>query len=92
MPEKKLITFEESKKLAEELLSRFKNEILSNMQKNVDGWGPAYADYQNSIKHFLKKVPEDTLEHYGAHGITKGSEVDRLAGALNILANRSMKG
>lgn len=92
IPERKLVTYEESRKLAEELLARFKNEILGNMQKDVDGWGPVYADFQNSIKHFLKEVPEDILKHYGAHGITKGSEVDRLAGALNILANRSMKG
>ncbi len=92
MSQGELVSYEKSKKIAEDLLVRFKNEILANMQKDIDGWGPAYADFQNSIQHFLKKVPENILGHYGAHGVTKGDELDNLAGALNILANHSMKG
>lgn len=90
--EKKLVSYEESQKLAAELLKRFQNEIADNEQKDVDSWGEPYTDFQTSTEHFLKRIPEDILKHYGAHGITRKSTIDRLAGALSILANKSIKG
>lgn len=88
----KLITFEESMEIAKKLSEKYKTQIEENLYKDIDNWGEPYTDYQKSIEHFLKEVPEDTLKHFQGHGITKKSTLDQLAGALNILANKSIKG
>ncbi len=90
--EKRLITYEESLELAKDLLNRHKNEILGQKDKDVDGWGTPYTDHQKSIRHFIDKTPQDILERFVGHGITKKGEIDRLAAALNILANKSIQG
>jgi hypothetical protein len=90
--QEKLVTYTESLQLAKELSSQYETTIKSNMYKDVDGWGEPYTDYQKSIGYYLKQIPDDIQERFQGHGITRNDEIDQLAGALNILANKSIKG
>jgi hypothetical protein len=90
--EKNITSIESSEKLAKELLSRHESEIRDNLQKDVDGWGNPYTDYQDSTRHFLEMIPEVIRQRYYGHGITRKGEADRLAAVLNIMANKSIKG
>lgn len=88
-----IVSFEESLYLAKELLVKYQKQIEKNLYEDVDGWGEDYEScYQNSIGHFLEEVPEELLERFDGHGMTKNSEINRLAGALNVLANKAIKG
>ena len=88
----KLVSIEESKGLAKQLLTLYESQIRNYLQKDVDGLGKLYTDYQDSTSHFLKMISEDIREHYQGHGITRGSELDRLTALLNIMANQAIKG
>ena len=90
--ETSIVPYEQSRKLAEELLARFRKEIDGNLHKDVDGWGEPHTSFQKSIRHFLEQIPEDVLRHYTAHGVTRHDEIGRLTAALNILANKRIKG
>ncbi|TSA46205.1 hypothetical protein D4R51_00485 [bacterium] len=90
--EKKLVSYEESLKLAKDLLTRYQEKIRENMDKDVDGWGEFYTSFQKSIGHFLEQIPEDILRHYDAHGITRNDTIDQLAACLSILSNKSIRG
>lgn len=90
--EKRLVPYEESLKQAKQLWDRYQDEFRKNINKDVDGWGEPYTDYQKSIKHFLDQVPDEIRERYSAHGITRDSSLEQLASALNILANKSIEG
>ncbi len=90
--EQKLVYYKESLGFAEKLLERYGEKIKENLSKDVDGWDETYTDYQRSIDHFLEQIPDDILNRYQAHGITRKDEIDRLAAVLNILANSSIKG
>jgi hypothetical protein len=90
--EQNIASVESSEQLAKELLSRHESEIRANLQKDVDGWGNPYTDYQDSTRHFLETIPEVIRQRYYGHGITRKGEADRLAAALNIMANKSIKG
>ncbi|MFH1428048.1 MAG: hypothetical protein ABIG60_06035, partial [Patescibacteria group bacterium] len=81
-----------SLELAEKLFAKYESRIRDNMGKDIDGWGEPYTEYQKSIYHFLEKIPNDILERFQGHGIIRKSTFDQLAGALNILANKSIKG
>ena len=92
--EGKVVSYKESLELAKSLLEKYKNEILQNRDKDVDGFdnGELYTDFQKSIKHFMIEIPEDIKKHYSGHGITRNSGLDQLAGFLNIAANKAIKG
>jgi hypothetical protein len=91
--EKEIVPFQESLKLANELLARYDKEIRANMGKNIDGWSELiFTDFQKSIKHFTQETPEEILTHFQGHGITKFSHPEQLAAALNIMANKAIKG
>jgi len=89
---KELVPHEESLELAKKLFAKYESQIRDNMGKDIDGWGEPYTDYQKSIQHFLEKIPDDILERFHGHGITRKSTLDQLAGVLNILVNKSIKG
>jgi hypothetical protein len=89
---KNLTTFAESMELANDLLNRHGDEIRSQMGKDIDGWGEPYTDWQKSISHFITGTSEDILKRFVGHGITRKDGVNQLAAALNILANKSIKG
>ena len=88
------VSVEESKKLAQELLTKYDSEIMLQAHKDINGWNMPFAVemYQNAIGHYLEEIPEETLGHYWAHGISRGRDLEWLAGALNVLANGGIKG
>ncbi len=90
---KELVSFEESLKIAHDLLEKYGDAMKSQYGQDIDGWeGLVFKDYQKSIGHYIETMPDDVLKHFSAHGITRYSIEDRLAGALNILANKAIKG
>lgn len=89
---KPIISPEQSRKEAEELLAQHEQELLDNMYKEVDGVEATYRDYPNLIEHFIKQVPEEQLKKFWGHGITRGRDIDQLAAAINILENKAMRG
>ena len=89
---KKMVSIEQSERLAKQLLSHYESEIEANLHKDVDGWGEPYTDYQDSTRHFLEMISEVIRERYQGHGITRKDEVDKLTAVLNIMANQTIKG
>lgn len=90
--EKELVPYEKSLELAKKLFEKYESQIRDNMYEDIDGWGNVYTENQRSIRHFLEKIPDDVLKHYQGHGITRNSKVEQLAGALSVMANKSIKG
>ncbi|MFA6274349.1 MAG: hypothetical protein WC662_04265 [Candidatus Paceibacterota bacterium] len=92
----KFIPFEENLKIAEQLLEKYKKEIKNNLQRDVDGWYGGEENtrggYQESIKHYMEETPNEILEHYTGHGVTKGHQEERVASLLSIASNKSIKG
>lgn len=89
-----LFTWEQSIELAKNLLEKYRGEIKTNQGKDIDGFdnGNVYSDYQKSIIHFLEQVPKEIQALYTGHGITRGSELEKLAAAISIIANKSIRG
>ena len=89
---KQIISPEQSRKEAEELLASHEQEILDNMYKEVDGVEVTHSDYPGLIEHFVRQVPEEQLKRFWGHGITRGRDIDQLSSALNLLENKVMVG
>lgn len=89
---KQVISPEQSRKEAEELLAQHEQELLDNMYKEVDGVEATYRDYPSLIEHFIRQVPEEQLRRFWGHGITRGRNIDQLSSALNLLENKVMIG
>jgi|GEM_PF-1338574 len=91
---RELVPLAESLELAKSLLTKYESEMKGQYGKDIDGWsdGLVFTDYQKSIAHYIEETPHDILKRFSAHGVTRKSEIDRIAGALNILANKSIKG
>ncbi|HEY4474663.1 MAG TPA: hypothetical protein VJC06_01955 [Candidatus Paceibacterota bacterium] len=89
---KQVVSPEQSRKESEELLALHEQELLDNMNKEVDGVEAIYRDYPSLIEHFIKQVPEEQLQRFWGHGITRGRNVDQLSSALNLLENKVMIG
>lgn len=93
-PKQEFVPFEESEKLAQELLEKYDAEITAQANQDVNGWNPSFSMemYQNAIDHYLRDIPVETLEHYWAHGITRGRDLEWVTAALNILSNGGIRG
>lgn len=88
------VSFEDSQRDAQELLAKYESAIHSQINQDVNGWNPRFPTemYQNAIEHYLDEVPPEILENYHGHGITRGRELEWLTAAINILANRGVRG
>lgn len=87
-----LTPFKESLELAEELLAKYKTAMNNISYKEIEGYEPQ-NNYDKSIKHYLSNVPDNIRERFQAHGILqRQGYLETFAGALNILANESIKG
>lgn len=89
----KFVSWEESLHLAKELWAKYKDQIYANYEKDVDNLDdPLIPDYQKSTLLHLEKIPEEVQKHYWGHGVTRGDDFEIVASALNIMANKSIKG
>lgn len=90
-------TFEQSLGIARQLYAEFEPVIRANLDKEIDGVKET-SDYPNLIRHFLREIPDEELERYIGHGITKTSgvvenpRIGQLTALLNILATGEIKG
>ncbi|MEK7208099.1 MAG: hypothetical protein AAB699_00950 [Patescibacteria group bacterium] len=94
MPEGQTVPFEQSLELARRLYAEFEPAIRANLYKEVDGVRE-YSAYPNLLRHFLRRIPDEELERYAGHGVTKTSgdvKFGQLAAVLNILATGKIKG
>lgn len=100
--EKLLVPFEESLKLARQLLSRHEagmREMISEEYVPASDW-PAVMFGKSPISYFLRQFPEDIRARFEGHGIYKipGKYAGlkawefHLAAFLNILQNGAVKG
>jgi hypothetical protein len=91
---KKFVSTEESKKIAQELLSKYESEISAQAYKDINGWNQSFVteQYQNAIEYYMREIPKETLEHYYGHGITRGRDLEWLTAALNVLSNEGVRG
>ncbi len=93
-----VVPYAESKVAARVLLEQYKDRILENAYKDVNNLAPEEREYlptelyQNAIRAYIRKVPEDIQKEYWGHGVTKGHEVDQLAAAINLLENSAVTG
>jgi len=91
---KPIINPEQSRKEAAELMASHQKEIEDIAYTEVDGVDGNYGHdgYPNLIAHFTREVPEEQLQRFWGHGITRGRVLDQLTAAINILENRAMIG
>lgn len=89
-----LVSVENSRNTAVQLLGKYGQQIFSQIGKDINGWNEKFVAeaYQNAIRHYLNTIPIKILRQYWGHGITRGSDEDRLASALNILSNSTVRG
>jgi len=90
--QRQVVSPEQSRKEAEELLALHEQEILDNSYKEIDGVEEMGHDYPNLIEHFVREVPVEQLQRFWGHGITRGRDIDKLSAAINLLENRAMRG
>lgn len=93
--EKLPIPFEESLRVATDLLARYpetgkmgappENE-LSDEERGLLDFG------KNGISHFLKPIPHSLQERFKGHGIYGKDDQGNLAVLINILQNKAIKG
>lgn len=80
----KLMSFEESLQVAKDLVAKYGDQMT------------AYAyekdPYGRHLTPFMLKISDDIKRHYFGHGITRGGLEGDIATAINILANKTMKG
>jgi hypothetical protein len=98
--ERKLVSIEESRRIAIDLLTRFKTELqqhyqaVSYMTEDVEKeegiWNSTSGT--DAISGFLERIPEEVKKDFWGHGITKGNNEFKLTAFLNLLANKSVKG
>lgn len=91
-PEKGPFNQEECRKIAEDLYVRYQDKLLENRNKPIDGNKWWYATGRGVIEDHLQQFTPEVLSHYWGHGITRGNEIDHLAAAVSILANKAIKG
>lgn len=76
--------------LAKELFEKHKAELYGPW-KNYEG--PDGAEMPNhAIQLNLLDVPDEELENYWGHGITKGEKLDHLAAIIDIAMNNRVNG
>jgi hypothetical protein len=82
--QERLVSYNESRKLAYELLEKYRSQIQSNIAVDIDGLGGLQLqDYQDSIEHFLDTVSVEQKQHYSGHGIVRGTDLENLTAPIS---------
>ncbi len=81
--EAKVVSYEESLALAEQLDEQYKTLLI---QAGMENFG------HSNIPDYLRQIPDEEKNRFSAHGITRGNRVTNLAALLNILSNNAIKG
>ncbi|OGY99273.1 MAG: hypothetical protein A2945_04855 [Candidatus Liptonbacteria bacterium RIFCSPLOWO2_01_FULL_52_25] len=92
--EKSSVPYEQSLEIAKGLIEKYHKELgeirlpdnMPEEDRKAMRWG------KSAIGHFLKTIPEKTLERFQGHGIFRRDLEGNLAAFINILQNHAIKG
>lgn len=87
--EKNVISYKESLKQAKALLEKYDERILN---EEYDAWDEDGIDGNQAIGKFIRALSPEILCEYTGHGVTRNSEMEQLAAALNISENKCIRG
>ncbi len=87
-----VISQENCRREAQELLNKHQAEIISNIGQEVDGVKPFGEPYPNLLEENLRSIPPEILSRYWSHGITRRDDLDQLTAGISILHNSFIKG
>jgi hypothetical protein len=88
--QQKFAPYNESFELATKLLEKYK-ERIQNEQCDNEEMDEVFGE-KEAIAKFVNLLPEDILKKYEGHGITRNSEIEQLAAAINIAQNKTIMG
>lgn len=82
-----LVSYIESRKIAEQLMQTHRDVVIENANNFLDKNRKTIADH-------LRNIPDEKLQRFVAHGVTKGGpgEWGNVAAFINILQNQYIKG